>query len=194
MTTCLWSIDTTNEGPVLYTSMKSHTRYTSWHVKYRRTCQLRNGGKRTDGLCRLEGQWLVRLSVFCSALHWEEPRWEQIILFMGDVTPREEVSEEDKHKDKSSGRHLIFTTDEQTAGEGFLWAGDGDLPFLPLFVSLTSRSLLVAGRLWRQKGFKSQQRREEFVTFISFRVYRCVKAGCICKKEHLLCQGDTSRL
>ncbi|TNN53662.1 Zona pellucida sperm-binding protein 3 [Liparis tanakae] len=37
------------------------------------------------------------------ALHWEEPRWEQIILFMGDVTPREEVSEEDKHKDKSSG-------------------------------------------------------------------------------------------
>ncbi len=41
---------------------------------------------------------------------------------MGDVTPREEVSEEDKHKDKSSGRHLIFTTDKQTAGEGFLWA------------------------------------------------------------------------
>lgn len=69
------------------------------------------------------GQWLSRPSVFSLFPHLftrRSPRWEQISLFVGDVTPREEVSEEDKHKDKSPGRHLIFNTDEQTAGEGFL--------------------------------------------------------------------------
>lgn len=52
--------------------------------------------------------------------HHHHPCWEQISLFVGDVKPREEVSEEDKHKDKSSGRRLIFMADEATAGEGFL--------------------------------------------------------------------------
>lgn len=52
--------------------------------------------------------------------HHHHPCWEQISLFVGDVKPREEVSEEDKHKDKSSGRRLIFMADEPTAGEGFL--------------------------------------------------------------------------
>ncbi len=54
---------------------------------------------------------------FLSSSSGRGPRWEQISLSMGEVTPREEVSEEDKHKDKSPGRHLIFNTDEQTAGE-----------------------------------------------------------------------------
>ena len=81
------------------------------------------------------------------------PRWEQISLFMGDVTPREEVSEEDKHKDKSSGPRLIFSTDTQTAGEGFLWAADGDLLFFsslfPSFWSLLAATEMIVG-LWRE--------------------------------------------
>lgn len=59
---------------------------------------------------------------FVLTLHREEPPLGQISLFMGDVTPRKEVSEEGKHKDKSSGRRLIFITDKQPAGEGFLQA------------------------------------------------------------------------
>lgn len=58
--------------------------------------------------------------VFFPGLHWEEPpRWEQISLFVGDVTPGEEVSEQGKHKDKSPGCRLIFIRDKQRAGEGF---------------------------------------------------------------------------
>lgn len=60
------------------------------------------------------------LSSSLGATHHHHPCWEQISLFMGDVKPREEVSEEDKHKDKSSGRRLIFMADGPTAGEGFL--------------------------------------------------------------------------
>lgn len=91
---------------------------------------------------------------FLSSSAGRSPRWEQISLFMGDVTPREEVSEEDKHKDKSSGPRLIFSTDTQTAGEGFLWAADGDLllfsSLFPSFWSLLAATEMIVGRLWRE--------------------------------------------
>lgn len=67
--------------------------------------------------CRDRRQWALYASVF-SGLHWKEPRWEQISFFMGYVTPREEVSEEDKHKDKSSGGHLIFNTNSRPRRRG----------------------------------------------------------------------------
>lgn len=143
-----------------------------------------------SGLCRercgsslLTGdKKLGRLSVFSQLLVGRSPRWEQISLFMGDATPREEVSEEDKRKDKSSGRHLIFTTDKQTAGEGFLWAGDGDFLFFsslfpPPFWSLLAATEMIVGRQQRQ-----QNEREE-VTFMTTNrtdynllfINRCIK-------------------
>lgn len=92
------------------------------------------------------GQWLVCLSVFSQLFIVEASRWEQISLFTGDVTPREEVSEEDKHKDKSSGRHLIFTADKQTAGEGFLWAADLSPLLTCILISISCYGDDVGGR------------------------------------------------
>lgn len=96
-----------------------------------------------SGTIALMSEWCFFFFSFLSSSLGGAPRWEEISLFMGDVTPREEVSEEDKHKDKSSGRHLIFNTDEQTAGEGFLWARDS-----PLFPPIDS--CCWDGRLWRK--------------------------------------------
>lgn len=73
------------------------------------------------------------------------PRWEQISLFMGDVTPKEEVSEQDKHKDKSPSRYLIFIRDEQPAGEGFLSAPNAPPPlfFYPDLISNSCTEMVV---------------------------------------------------
>lgn len=107
--------------------------------------------------------WLGNNSLYVWAflsqlLIGRSPRWEQISPFMGVVMPREEVSKEDKHKGKSSDRHLIFTTDKQKAGEGFLQAGGWDFhvcsSLFPSFWALLTATEMITGCLWRQKCIK----------------------------------------